>query len=132
MSSSLMILKPQIGLSQANAAEFFGKIATGKIKLPDEPLLAAFLTEILTVHPPLEKIDPKTYSPWAVSPVVADGHVMLGINGEMDNITCDAIYQAFNHGLVVYDPQIDILYDSAWQAECERQDLISRRSAGEI
>jgi hypothetical protein len=127
-----MIWKPQTGLSQSNAAEIFGKIATGKIQLPDEPLLAAFITDILTVHPPLEKIDPNTDSPWAVSPVVADGHVMLGINGEMDNITCDAIYQAFNHGLVVYDPQIDILYDSAWQAECERQDLLNRKLAGEI
>jgi hypothetical protein len=132
MSSSLMIWKPQTGLSQVNAADIFGKIATGKIQLPDEPLLDAFLTEILAVHLCIEEINPKIDSPWAVSPVVADGHVMLGINGDITNITCDAIYQAFKHDLVVYDPQIDVLYDSAWQAECERQGLLNRKRAGEI
>jgi hypothetical protein len=132
MSSSLMIWKPQPGLSQTNVAEIFGKITEGQIRLPDEPLLDKFLNEILAVHPRLEEINPATGSPWAVSPVVADGHVMLGINGDMMSITCDALYQAFKLDLVVYDPQIDLLYDPAWQAECECQELLNRRRAGEI
>jgi hypothetical protein len=127
-----MIWKPQPGLSQTNAAEIFGKIAEGQIQLPAEPLLDTFLAEILAVHPRLEEIDPATDSPWTVSPVVADGHVMLGISGDIMSITCDALYQAFKLGLVVYDPQIDLLYDPAWQAECERQDLLNRKRAGEI
>jgi hypothetical protein len=127
-----MIWKPQPGLSQANAAETFAKIAEGQIRLPAEPLLDLFLNNLLEVHPPLEKIDPTTDSPWAVSPVVADGHVMLGISGDIMSITCDALYHGFKLGLVVYDPQIDLLYDPAWQAECERQDLLNRKRAGEI
>jgi hypothetical protein len=50
----------------------------------------------------------------------------------MITMTCDAVAAAFKHGLIVYDPQIDKLYNAAWEAECTRQDLENRRRAGEI
>jgi hypothetical protein len=127
-----MIWKPQAGLSQTNAAETFRKIAEGKIQLPVAPVLDAFLKDILSKYPALEKVALKTLSPWAVSPAIVDNHVMLAISGDMISTSCEAIHHAFKYGLVVYDPQIDLLYDSAWQAECERQDLINRKRAGEI
>jgi hypothetical protein len=47
-------------------------------------------------------------------------------------MTLDAASHAFRHGLIVYNPQIDMPYDAAWSDECTRQDLENRRRAGEI
>jgi hypothetical protein len=127
-----MVWKPQADLSQANALETFRQIAEGEIILPDDPALHAFLSNLLLVNPPLEAIDEGTPTHWAVTPEVADGHVALGISGDMITVTCDAVEVAFKYGLIVYDPQIDKLYDAAWDAECTRQGLENQRRAGEI
>jgi hypothetical protein len=132
VSDTLMVWKPQADLCQANALEIFRQIAQGEIILPDDPALHAFLADVLSVDPPLEAIDDDTPTHWAVTPEVADGHVALGICGDMITVTCDAVAAAFKHGLIVYDSQIDKLYDAAWQAECTRQDLENSRRAGEI
>jgi hypothetical protein len=127
-----MVWKPQADLCQANAAGIFRQIAEGEIIMPDDPALHGFLADLLIVDPPLEVIDEGTPTHWAVTPEVADGHVALGICGDMITMTCDTVVAAFKHGLIVYDPQIDKLYDAAWDAECSRQDLENRRRAGEI
>jgi hypothetical protein len=132
MSDTLMVWKPQADLCQANALETFRQIAEGEIILPDDPALHAFLADLLLVNPPLDAIDKDAPTHWAVTPEVADGHVALGISGDMITMTCDAVEVAFKYGLIVYDPQIDILYDAASDAECTRQDLENRRRAGEI
>jgi hypothetical protein len=127
-----MVWKPQAGLCQANAAEMFRKIAEDEIILPDDPELHVFLSDLFIVDPPIVAIDKDTPTYWAVTPEVAGGHVALGICGDMITMTCNAVAAAFKHGLIVYDPQIDKLYDAAWDAECTRQGLENRRRAGEI
>jgi hypothetical protein len=130
MSSTLMVWKPQAGLTQENAHATFAAIAEGAIKLPHDPALAAFLADLLADLPALE-VDPDR-SPWAVTPVVADGHIALGVSGDMINTSCDVWGHALRHGLVAYDPQIDVLYDQALDDEATRQAKENRRRAGEI
>jgi hypothetical protein len=132
MSDTLMVWKPQPGLCQANAYEIFRQIAEGEITLPHDAALDRFLADILAANPPLEALDADSPSHWAVTPFVADGHVALGIGGDIITMTCDAVQYAFAHDLIVYDPQIDKLYDRAWDEECTRQDEENRRRAGEI
>jgi hypothetical protein len=130
MSDTLMVWKPQPGLTQANAQQMFVAIAENQITLPDDPALHAFLKDLLADLPTLET-DPDR-SPWAVTPVVADGHIALGVSGNMINTSCDVWGHALAHGLVAYDPQIDVLFDQARYDEATRQDLENRRRAGEI
>jgi hypothetical protein len=132
MSDTLMVWKPQPDLCQANAAETFRKIAEEEITLPHDKALDLFLADMLAENPPLEALALDAHSHWAVTPFVADGHVAMGIGGDMILMTLDADRFAFKHGLIVYDPQIDVLYDAAWDAECTRQGLENRRRAGEI
>jgi hypothetical protein len=127
-----MIWKPQPGLCQANAAEIFRQIAENTLVLPHDVSLDLFLTDMLREHPALESLGLEADSHWAVTPEVADGHVALGIGGDIILMTLDAVTHAFRHGLIVYNPQIDMLYDAAWSDECTRQDLENRRRAGEI
>jgi hypothetical protein len=130
MSATLLVWKPQAGLTQANALQTFVAIVEGRITLPHDPALDAFLKDLLADLPALE-VDPDR-SPWAVTPFVADGHVALGVSGNMINTSCDVWGHALCHGLVAYDPQIDILYDQARDDEARRQGLENRRRAGEI
>jgi hypothetical protein len=130
MSSTLLVWKPEAGLTQENAQATFEAIAQGIITLPHDPALDAFLKDLLADLPALE-VDPDS-SPWAVTPVVADGHVALGVSGDMINTSCDVWGHALRHGLVAYDPQIDVLYDQALHDEATRQGLENRRRAGEI
>jgi hypothetical protein len=111
MSDTLMVWQPQLGLTQPNAMQTFVAIAEGNITLPGDPGLHAFLKDILVNRLALET-DPDR-GPWAVTPFVSDGHVALGISGEMINTSCDVWGHALNHGLVAYDPQVDVLYDKA-------------------
>jgi hypothetical protein len=130
MSSTLLVWKPQPGLTQANARQAFVSIAEGDVILPHDPALDAFLRDLLADLPALE-VDPAR-SPWAVTPIVADGHVALGVSGDMINTSCDVWGHALRHGLVAYDPQIDVLYDQSRDDEATRQALENRRRAGEI
>lgn len=127
-----MVWKPQPDLCQADAATVFCKIAEGEIVLPHDPALDLFLADILEENPLLEALSEDADSHWAVKPFVADGNVALGIGGDMIAMTMDAVQFASPHGLIVYHPQIDVLYDAAWDAECTRQGLENRRRAGEI
>lgn len=99
MSETLMVWKPPPGLTQANVLETFIAIAEGPTVLPDDPALHAFLADLLADLPPLESGSER--SPWSVTPFVADGHVALGVSGDIVNTTCDVVDHAFRHGLIV-------------------------------
>jgi hypothetical protein len=130
MSDTLLVWKPQAGLTQANAHQTFVAIAEGQFILPHDPALDAFLNDLLADLPALE-VDPDR-SPWAVTPLVADGHIALGVSRNMINTSCNVWGHALRHGLVAYDPQIDVLYDQTRDDEATRQGLENRRRAGEI
>jgi hypothetical protein len=130
MSETLMVWKPQAGLTQANAKPAFIAIAEGPTVLPDDPALHAFLADLLAELPPVESGSER--SPWSVTPEVSDGHVALGVSGDIVNTLTNVIDHAFRHGLVVYHVNNDILYDAAWDEAVRLWGLENRRRAGEI
>jgi hypothetical protein len=117
MSNTLMVWKPQPDLTRANAHETYRKIAEGEIILEHDPSLDLFLQDLLLEHPKLEDLKEDEYSPWSVTPEVFEGHVALGISGDMINTSTDVLMHAVKYDLVVYDPQIDVLMDSSWTTE---------------
>jgi hypothetical protein len=124
-----MVWKPQNNLTQANALEMYIAIAEGKVKLADDPALHAFIADLFAQLPPLEVNEE---SPWSVTPYVSEGHVAIGVSGNIINISCHVVDLAFRHGLVVYHPEIDKLYDAAWDEMVKKEGLENRRRAGEI
>ncbi len=112
MSETLLVWKPQAGLTQTNAHQSYMAIADGTMHLPDDPVLHAFLTDVLVDLPPLETGSDS--SPWSVTPFVADGNIAMGVSGDIINTSCEVVTHALRHGLVVYHADIDKLYDAAW------------------
>jgi hypothetical protein len=130
MSETLMVWKPQAGLTQANAKPTFIAIAEGPNVLPDDPALHAFLTGLLAELPPVES--GSEHTPWSVTPEVSDGHVALDVSGDIVNTLTDVIDHAFRHGHVVYHANNDILNDAARDEAVWLWGLENRRRAGEI
>jgi hypothetical protein len=129
MSNTLMVWKPQAGLTQSNAADTFEELTEGELVLKHSPALDAFLSELLIELPAPQSAEDA--SPWAETPAITQGYLALDISGDMIDTTCDVVVLALRHDLVVYDPQVDMLYDQAWREDCDRQDAEDRRRTGE-
>jgi hypothetical protein len=118
MSETLMVWKPQSGLTQAPHLKHLRYLPRAGPCFPTIRPCAS-LADLFVALPPLESGSER--SPWTVTPFVADGHVALGVSGDIINTTCDVIHHAFRHGLVVYHAEINQLYDAAWDEEAKRE-----------